>query len=129
MQYIVCLIGIALAVATVCFFKKKIENTKNRYIFILLSAAVIALSLEFFTFNFNSFEIEGKNYSQLSYFQQIKETTDKTIGENITITASQEANGNLYVVDVTNINTIVKNVDIAIEGDVKKSRVYFFVYG
>ena len=57
MQYLMFVVGIVVPIILLTlFFKKKIYLSYNKYICSAIIAVLIALVLEVFTFNFNSFE-------------------------------------------------------------------------
>lgn len=97
------------------FFKKKIYLSYNKYICSAIIAVLIALVLEVFTFNFNSFE--NTRSDKMTVSADIKTSEVKSDGYlspelygSITKSASTEKN--IYTLEMQGVDAKVNNIDV-----------------
>ncbi|MFQ9515742.1 MAG: hypothetical protein ACLRZ9_07920 [Eubacterium sp.] len=115
MQYFMFLTGIILAFAGLLIFKKN-RKRQNKYIFAIVISLFIAMSLEVCTFNYAAFEIIGKNCQKKSYnidiARGLSQNEESSTDNRITTAVSEDEDKNTYTITVSEIDTIVNNIDI-----------------
>ena len=116
MQYLMFVVGIVVPIILLTlFFKKKIYLSYNKYICSAIIAVLIALVLEVFTFNFNSFE--NTRSDKMTVSADIKTSEVKSDGYlspelygSITKSASTEKN--IYTLEMQGVDAKVNNIDV-----------------
>lgn len=122
MQYFMFLLGILITfVLFFVFFRKKIYSKYNKYGCAVILAALTAMILEVFTFNYNFYEGAGDFQRTLSVntatseIQVLEEKGDwdsKSAAMECSVNMETNQSGNIYTIELFNVDTKLNNLDI-----------------
>ena len=116
MQYLVFILGIALSALAIMLFHR-FGRKYNKIVSAIVTSFAVALLLEAFTFNFNSYEHIGNDSQLRNYNIDLSLVTNETVitGDNneiITAGKATENNCQKYTITIDNIYTVVKDIDV-----------------
>ncbi len=116
MQYLVFILGIALSALVIMLFHR-FGRKYNKIVGAIVASFAVALLLEAFTFNFNSYEHIGNDSQLRNYNIDLSLVTNETVltGDNneiITASKTIENNCQKYTITIDNIYTVVKDIDV-----------------